>query len=147
MEEVEWSKDVWIIPSNLSILIWRLLLNRLPNEDNLIKRRDNIFVKLGNRFNDRLIRGTNNPTPLVGAHLKPKFLLYMDWPNIRRGTKGIQTWDLEMSPLWGYNPSPLSQSVWVKRGVSLNKSYFYVEGCGGLEIQPSNFIDGLDRDI
>jgi hypothetical protein len=49
MEEVEWSKDVWnsLIPSNLSILIWRLLLNRLPNEDNLIKRRDNIFVKLG----------------------------------------------------------------------------------------------------
>jgi hypothetical protein len=67
MEEVEWSKDVWssLIPSNLSILILRLLLNRLPNEDNLIKRRDNIFVKLGNRFDDRLIRGTNNPTPFT----------------------------------------------------------------------------------
>jgi hypothetical protein len=36
----EWYKDVWnqLIPSNMSTLVWRLFLKRLPTKENLIRR-------------------------------------------------------------------------------------------------------------
>ncbi|RHN72811.1 putative reverse transcriptase zinc-binding domain-containing protein [Medicago truncatula] len=36
-KEVFWAKDVWnlLIPLRLSVLVWRLFLNRLANKDNL----------------------------------------------------------------------------------------------------------------
>jgi hypothetical protein len=39
-EEPIWTKEVWnaLIPSKLSIMVWRFLQNRLPTKENLTKR-------------------------------------------------------------------------------------------------------------
>jgi hypothetical protein len=38
--ECGWYKDVWnqLIPSNMSTLVWRLFLKRLPTKENMVRR-------------------------------------------------------------------------------------------------------------
>ncbi|MCI07913.1 putative non-LTR retroelement reverse transcriptase, partial [Trifolium medium] len=63
-EEVEWAKDVWnpLIPAKISILVWRLLYDRLPTKDNLRLRGVNLnssFLCVGGCWG---VRGSSGET-------------------------------------------------------------------------------------